>query len=806
MNKYLHIKWKRIIAWGILSFGVTYGLYMFDILYWQSHSIIFLDNYSDVVLVIWQVQAAIASLTIAATAFIIGRIDESYYGISVKNLLHLSRRLPRVGLSFWEKMICSILVLTITWAFAILDNVVAVTFMFFVTIYLTSSIVVECINIITKSDIYSSFAEKLVEQMVGCIVTNPYKYHIWIKHDISKNEWIPDEKQKNARVQFRMVMEEIGTEISCKIKSGIYLWDDDTFQYYVGVMNRFSREDEAELFDYMYTILCDWLRVAIEAKTEKNIRTLLEISYSDNKNFHWATAGIAIFMNSYYHGEVYATCFQSELDNMCKSIRQSFDDYTNKALAVLHISTDNADVSTFSQIIKSVWLSNPYDFSDYKGNVLITALAYLYYMTFKEHYILIDKGQQFIKKLKEFPEAIIMEKTGNNNEIRIKDIFGDVDTILRGSKFLIEFLGNARTQWEYIPLGEAKTMHLGDDIIEFLTFYCYLFYQASGETALELLPLNSLLKMKSYISNIGIIEANHLMQYSAYCNWLGKSDKSDCNNINFYNILIMLIKKKLLEEAIEIRSKKEIWTKKLSDLKEDIIKLLTDSSLYKGNATPENDYIVIRYSDFYSLKSFSEHMILYGDDHRIQSVVGNLLFHRMHYVLDGCNIVSPFENAEEAFESLKKMFAQMAAEGLTIDQSFNQDFFELTKHAQFSPEFTKQIEKLKGNIKNIGNWDCGYNNIAFYIDSKRMNTGFYILEDNFMSIAEDLTPKEISFVRQRYKTSTGYIFKESSNSVEIPFSEDELNEFLKVIMFKIRYVLPATLPRQKVGFFSAVQI
>lgn len=805
MNKYLHIKWLRIIVWIALLFGLAYGLYMFDILYWQLHSIVFLDNYSDVVLVIWQVQAGIASLTIAATAFIIGRIDESYYGISVKSLLHLSRRLPRVGLSFWEKMICSIFVLIITWAFTILNNVTTVTFMLFVTIYLTSSILVECINVITKSEIYSTFAKMLVDQMVDTIMINPYNYHVWVKHHgIEKNEWKPDEKQKMARVQFHMVIQEIGTEISCKIKSGIYLWDNDTFQYYIGVMSRFSREDEADLYDYMYTILCDWLRVAIEERTEKNISTLLEFSYSDSKDIHWSTAGIAIFMNSYYRGEVYTTCFQAELDNICKSIRQSYEDYTNKALSVLHISIDNADISTFTRIIKSVWLSHPYDYPNRRGNVLITALAYLYYMTFKENYILIDKGQQFVDKLKKFSEAVLIEKAEMIDRIQVKNIFGDVDTMLDSSKFLLEFFENAGAKWEYLPLGEAKAMHLGDDMVEFLTFYCYLFCQTIEETFLERIPLNSLIKMKSFISNIGNIEANHYAQYSCFCNWLGKSNKFNCNNIYFFNALITLIKKKMFEEATEIRNKKDVWTKKLNDLERNVIELLTSSSLYKGTFAPENNCIFIRYSDFCNLKSFSEHVILSGYDRHVQSAIGKLLFHRMQHVLDKCGIVWTHENVEAALESLEKMFEQMDANGLTIDQSFNQDFFQLTKYLRPSPEVLKRIEKIKGNIKNAGNWNCGYSNVAFYTDSKRMNTGIYILEDNFMSITEDLTQKEIAFVRQRYKTNIGYIFKESSNGVEIPFSEDELNEFLKVAMVKTRYVLPATLPRQTVGFFTAI--
>lgn len=83
---------------------------LFDITVLQKKPIIFLSNYSDVVISIWQVQATMASLTLASTAFILGKIENSYYGISIKNLLHLPRTNPKIDLSFWEKIICSILV------------------------------------------------------------------------------------------------------------------------------------------------------------------------------------------------------------------------------------------------------------------------------------------------------------------------------------------------------------------------------------------------------------------------------------------------------------------------------------------------------------------------------------------------------------------------------------------------------------------------------------------------------------------------------------------------------------------------
>ena len=43
------------------------------------------------------------------------------------------------------------------------------------------------------------------------------------------------------------------------------------------------------------------------------------------------------------------------------------------------------------------------------------------------------------------------------------------------------------------------------------------------------------------------------------------------------------------------------------------------------------------------------------------------------------------------------------------------------------------------------------------------------------------------------------MFKEASNSVEIPFTEEELIEYLRIAMAKIRYSVPAKLPHKKLG-------
>ena len=134
MDKPLRVRWWRIIVWITAFSFLAFGLWFFDIVCLQKNPIVWVSNYSDVVLTIWEIQTTIASLTLASAAFILAKIDDSYYGISIKNLLHLSRHYPKIELSFWEEIICSIVLPVVTWFFVIFDNITAASFLLLFTV------------------------------------------------------------------------------------------------------------------------------------------------------------------------------------------------------------------------------------------------------------------------------------------------------------------------------------------------------------------------------------------------------------------------------------------------------------------------------------------------------------------------------------------------------------------------------------------------------------------------------------------------------------------------------------------------
>lgn len=789
MDRTLHIRWLRIVLWVLAFTAISFGLWALDIILLQKKPIIWISNYSDIVLTIWQTQTTIASLTLASAAFILGKIDKSYYGISIKNLLHLSRHFPKIELSFWEEIICSIVLPAVTWFFVVLDNITATSFLLVLTVYFAVAILVECINVITKSEIYSEWAQKIVDDLVDT-VTAP----------------VEEEKQQHreaAKQQLHIVIRGIEAEVSSEIRSGVNLNESTTYWYFVRLMKRYSSEEMGQFNEQMHAVLIEWLRLTIAIKSEQNIHTVLWASYSETLDPHWGSAGIDVFMCSYYHGDVSTSCFQSEIDSITTDILQAYNDYTAKALYILHNAIYYADADTFAQMIKAVWRSQPYHDSKIKSNVLITISAYLYYMAFKEQYIPIEKGSNYLEKLRAFSDIVILESYKCSKPQTIKDILCNINLIFSGVEFLLNFFNDRAFRWEYIPFGTVKPLQLDRDAIEFLTFYCYLFFKDIQPRNFSQIHLDVLLKMKNYMDKIGMINATYAEAYTAFCKWLGREEESTQVNEGFYASLIVAIKKKMIYEAKDIRSKREVWTNKICDMKKDIADHISKSTLYMNMLPTRECCVNLRFCDFHLLKDFSEHHAIYGIKQVIRSNIESRMFYQIsnHNMLDH-HVIKKTDSFEDSITAFCEVLQRMKRKGININQSYNFPFFDRSPYRNMTPVISETIRSLNTMIQNMGQWETGYSGVSLYIDSTLEDIGFCFPHEDFMTVFEELTDSELKYVCQRYKADDGFLFKEYSNSTEIPFTEEELIEYLKIAMIKIRYNFPAKLPRQKIGFIT----
>lgn len=792
MNDHLCIRKRRIMLWIIVSLVLAGVVFLIDISVLQKNPFLIINNYSDVVISIWQIQTTIASLTLASTAFILSKIENSYYGISIKNLLHLSRKWPRIGLSFWEKIICSVLVPIITLLFVCIDNITSVMCLLFFTGYLATSILVECINVITKSEIYSDWAKNEVDRLINVVCQNDSK----------------DEQQlREAKNQMSLILDGISAEVSSEIRKNVYIIENNTYIYFLQLYNKTSNGELIILREQMLRILIDWLRLSIDTKTDYNIGTVLRVSYPDNFYSTDGSYGIDLFMYSYYRGDVSTTCFDRQLQSVINFVHQGDKEYYAVALYMLKNAIDNADTETFIKLVKAVWRSDPYSSSTEKSSVLITAIAYLYYMALKEDYLPIERGTTFVEKLKSFSEAIILEQFAEEKEKKIVDILSDTELMLSGTSFLIKKF-NEPFGWEYLPAGEAKTCHLDRDMLEFLAFYLAVFFKEYDTIFLKKIELVYLLKIAEHFDTNGTIRKEKTAAFESFCKWIGKDETLYCSNKQFYTELIEIIKEKMLEEAVYIREKHEIWNKKIGDMEEIIFCALSDSLLHLNEEPSKAQEESINIEQFLPLKHFSEFTSLYGNDEVIRARVEEELFIK----LKNREFLIPFEvntskkRGEIQLIAFDEMLQRMRDIGININKSFNYKFYDNYLYGNVAPHIREKVQEYNKTIENVGRWHSGYSNNAIYVDKKLLeNVGFYANKENFIKISEELTSEELMKVCERYKTEEGYVFIEHSNSPEIPYSQSELLEFLKVSMIKVHYSFPVELPRDKIGFYTVTR-
>lgn len=785
-------QWIKIVIWTVVIFILSLILWWFDVSYLQKHPLIYISNYSEMVLEIWATQATIASLTLASTAFILAKIEDVYYGISVKDLLHSPKRLPCITLSFWAKNICSIIIPAATLFFVVIDNMTAVIFMFLFTVYLAITILYDCIAVITKSEIYSNWAKQEIDKLVEKITYDDKK---------------TDQKQKvAAQKQLSEIIDGIHNEISLKIAKNTSLIENDTYLFFISLMDRYTDEFMSQINEQMHSILIDWLVLSINVKSESNTRTLLRCSYPKSLDSRYGAAGINVFMSSYYNGDISNSLFENEIENISKAILQATDDYSAKALYVLRNAVNYADEKTFVRILKAVWRSQPYDNPRMRANVITTAIVYLYYMAYKEQYMPIEKGYKYVEKLRTFSIATFLETYSDNGPKQLKDILTDTDLILDGAGFLLSYFNDRAFNWEYISLETGKIARLGKDTVEFLAFYCCLFLQQVDAEVFESISLDILLKIKVYFNDDGYIDKKYSRDYSLFCDWTGVEMIIPQKNDEFYSSLIEAIKKKMFVEAKAIRDKQDVWYGKISIAKDEIVKHLSKSNFYMKGELAKDSYVMFRLSEFRLLKYFSEGYAYFGNEQFLQKEIENYLFSQLcqHNILESCPVHREYKYFENDVLAFSDMLDKMSNRDISIDEFYNYPFFKCFSHREKSNMLSEKINKINTNLKNVGNWKTYYSGVTMYVDSSIDKVGFWLPKKDFIEITEKLTESELKYISKKYKTEQGYIFKEASNGVEIPFSEDELIEYLRIALVKVRYVIPLQLPRRRIGFYTYI--
>jgi hypothetical protein len=801
MGKHVKINFLKISIWIVVSILLGLVVYFLDVVLFQKIAVIFLENYSDVVLSVWEIQATVATLTIAVTAFIIGKFNNNFYGISVKELLYFPRKKERIMLSFWDAIFTSILIITISWFFAILNNIASITVILLISLLVTEYIVHESIIILTKPEQYSEFAHSIVDKIIATILENPMTYEQWEKKSKSgKTEWEPTQKQLDARVKFESIVENIDRKIKDKIREGVVLDTDDTFRFFETTILNFNKVDEAALNVQLFNILIDWLRAALDKEDRNNVHSLLDLSLYAYK--HNVTDGLIVFLRAYYSKGRKISFYIDIIDQMCKQFRQAIFDESEKVLVFIKFSIDQADRDLFRKTIKAVWQIHSTRDHKYQGKVTLVAYAYLYYLIFREKYLREEKGSDFIEKLNEFQNIEIRRDMINGIEVitNFKDLFRNhADTILAETRFLLDLFG-VSSRWEYWPAGEMKWMQINYDAKRFLAFVLFKFFKRKIDFDFSILSKDELADIKKYINDDGILSEEVQKGFNDYMHWLGENGVKTRNEL-LASVLIDEIRARLVLEMESIRENKEGREERLKELNSEVLQALQTSSLCMSSPATGMEPIFLPIEGIFTVKNFSDHSYLHGIGDYVRQRIELIIYENVKDALEKIVIENPYVEPDTVFQTIARVIDELREEGIIIDQIYNMDGLEELESTRLSEVNKEQLRKLLTRVRNAGSWYGNYYSTV-YVDSSKMDVGFRVPSEDFMTITEELTEEEITEEMEKCKVPTGYVYYEYSNSVGVPFDENQLRDFFRTTLFKITFHVEIYITHAKIGFYT----
>jgi len=801
MDNTFRINHLRITIWIFLLLLIGIGVFCVDRFLFQLKPWFILTNYSNIVLTVWQVQATVATITIATTAFIIGRIDTTYYGISVKNLLYVSRLNSTAILSFWEKIVASVIWLAFNITSAILNNIAITFYMLVVTIVLTSMIVIECINVITKSSIFENFAKKIILEIKAIVLENAYKPEYRSNPELAESEWHPSERQMLARNQFSSIISNLDIEISQKIKDKSLLFEDPTLIFYLALMNDFLKSKEAQFNPYMNNVIGQWILLSIDRDYYSVIQYLINASYK--RSIDHSTANIDLYMQKFYNGRLPENSSNKINECLYEYIKYGLSDYSDFALAMIRYSAIHLDKVVFSSVINSVINSSQLRKEISRGKVVFVTIAYLYYLTFKEDLIPNTAPDDAISFNDLMNCTIFLQNINNIKKTHsLRDLGHNSTYMFSSLENILNFFASASEDWEYVTLGNAKFLHLEHDIVEFVAFYSIQFFKDRYISSYNNLSLDVLNQIFNYLDENGNLKDKYLPSYTKYYQWFeGKAYNSSSvvSSKSLYVALNQVIKHKLFEEARSINENLDPRRKSLDKLRSDIILALESSDVFLPSISEDIASYPFEYSEILQKNDWVNDQIVFGYDNIIKEMIEYDIFCNLASALEEETTPRVYGEPDRLVRTYTELFKFYDSNNIHVDTSFNFDVLNELEYYENAIIDKIELNSIKDRLKK--RWKLAQNYApTLYIDSSLAQLGFTFNRDSFMLVFDNLTMDDVNEQIYHYKQNNRYLYKDNSNDSPLEFDEDELRNYLSISAFKITIIATFTIPQEKCGF------
>ena len=176
---------------------------------------------SEYSLTAWQVFSSLSTLTVALLSILQGRVDERYYGMSVKDVLYLPKSKMAFIPNYWEKIFIILILIVNVDVFLMHKYYVAALFAQLWSFVLLMQILIDSISIFTQSSRYQEIAKKYCDNLLLKL-------------------------QENNKQEVKQIIDNLRKEAEDRIKNDINPDDNIPLKYLSQHITRLYRTQQTE--------------------------------------------------------------------------------------------------------------------------------------------------------------------------------------------------------------------------------------------------------------------------------------------------------------------------------------------------------------------------------------------------------------------------------------------------------------------------------------------------------------------------------------------------------------------------------
>jgi len=672
--------------------------------------------------------------------------------------------------------------------------------MLLITIITTSLVIIECINVITKSKLYEDFAQNIIYSIKKVVLENTYKLEYQTDLSQRQSNWEPTEAQTLARQQLDEVIRNLDLEISQKIRNRTYINDDPTVIFFFRTMKEFLTSNESQFNNYMYTVVRGWITAAFDSDSYNIVPRLINTSYK--YAISNPTQNLEYFLNEYYGGSLPATESARILQSLYESIQFGLYDYSDFALSILRYSIIHVDHNVFSSVLKAVALSRNYLSKEFSTKIILAAFVYLYYLSFKEEETALNPIGDI--KITDLPTLAIYESKINGvaAKFSLHDLAKQQGSLFTSFQKVFLLFTNGSIPWEFIPVGRAKWLRLEHDTIEFFAFYSICNFKARHIDSINNLTLDSLSQIFNYIDENGYLKKEHIKNYVVFYKWFTGNDLDNAVTINcklLYSSLNQLIKRKLFEEVRTIKQEYAARARSLEKLKSEVAAKLKDSDLFLQNITENVTVYEFKHAELLQMIDWQNDQIIFNFDDSIKTIIEYTIYEKLSSVLNEEVLPRAYNNPNTLLKLFTDMLDKYDALGIHIDTSFNFDIVSELEYYDNAISDMNSLDYVKSRLLKRKTMAQSFAQTV-YVDSSKATIGFNFVESSFMTSNENLNNNYFSEFISRFERDGRYLYSVDSHNIVLDFNKEELIEYLLASTFEVIFTANYIIPIENCGF------